>query len=286
MAWETGTAAGYRDLLAKLKIFTSANGWKVERFVQGSANLADHEQTDELFISSPGKSNQEMIVLGFKTEFSKEGDRYNWKLTTGTRYSPVATYENQPVFSGTEKMQYLYLWQNSITYWFIVNAARVIVVAQISGTTHAIYMGKLQSYCSLGHWPKQVGCYGEGIDSKGRWSSQGDGFSNFMRITSNQAAILWIDGTWVKPDHIFPNQSWSTLVLHGRPTGMQQYWHFPLIVQHWTHGALGEFEGCFFILGHGISAGQEMHVGTTRYLIVQNIYRNFPNTSYMAVELN
>ncbi|ENM3954321.1 hypothetical protein ACT7T5_003459 [Vibrio cholerae] len=285
MAWETGTAAGYRDLLAKLKIFTSANGWKVERFVQGSANLADHEQTDELFISSPGKSGLENLVLGFKTDFSKANDRWNWKLTVSSLYSAGGTFDAMPGSSGATQNQYMYLWQHEIQYWFICDLDHLVVIAIVSGTTHACYLGKLRMYCSLGHWPRQIGCFGEGIDANGRWSSQGDGFSSFQHFRNGARRVQWIDGSYIQPDSIYPQNLGGDLISGSAPMPSGNRWMLPMTVVSNTHGTLGEFIGCHFLPGQETASGSTIKTADNKaYLVVQNIYRN-GFRDYMAIGL-
>lgn len=279
MAWEKGTADGYRDLLEKLKVFASANGWKVERWVKDVNEVQD----DELIISSTGLSGKEYYICGFKTDFDIAAAKYNWKLISGVLYSTGSIFEDQP---NATPVQYMYLWQNPINYWFVVNKARIIVIAQISMTTHVIYCGKLQSYCSLGHWPRQVGCYGEGHNAQGRWSSQGNDYSTFQWFRHDARKVLWVDNVYITPESVYPNMSDSSLCKNGWTYLNGDHWLMPMSVLHENHGALGEFIGCYYIDGHDTSSLQQITTpdNTRLLLVVQNIYRN-GYRDFMAVEL-
>ncbi|KLV09569.1 hypothetical protein ABT56_00320 [Photobacterium aquae] len=279
MAWEKGTAAGYRDLLEKLKVFASANGWTVERWVKDPDGI----QNDELILSSTGPSGNEYFICGFKSDYDIGAARYNWALISGPLYSEGALFESQP---NATALQYMYLWQHPIEYWLVVNHARIIVVAQVSMTTHVIYCGKLQNYCALGHWFRQVGCYGEGVNPDGRWSSQGNDYSTFQWLRHAGRQVLWIDNSYITPELVYPNMTRSSLCQNGWTYENGDHWLMPMTLLHETHGALGEFIGCYYIDGHNTSSLQQITVpeNARQLLVVQNIHRN-GYRDFMAVEL-
>ncbi|OZS45064.1 hypothetical protein [Photobacterium sanguinicancri] len=279
MAWETGTANGHRDLLLKLKSFSQANGWKVERWVYDPLGLG----SDELIVSSNGPSEQEYFICGFKTQSSVAADCYNWQLVAGPLFSGGSEFDSQP---NSTAIQYMYLWQNELRYWFVIDKARIVVVAQVSGTTHVIYNGKIQNYCSLGHWPRQVGCYGEGVNANGRWSSQGDEYSTFQWIRNAAQQTLWIDSSFITPSMVYPNMSVSGLCRNGWTYSEGAHWLIPMTLLHHEHGAIGEFIGCYYIDGHDTSSLQTINSldGLNTLLVVQNIYRN-GYRDFMALEL-
>ncbi len=278
MAWTSGTAAGFKDLLVNVHNFCVAQGWKVERWAQ------DPDGDDELILSSTGESDQEYYTIGIKTIHNTVNDWFNFMLRSGVQYSAGAAFEVQP---SSSSIQYLYLWQGDIDYHLIVNRSRLIIIAQVSGTTHTCYLGKLQSYCSLGHWPRQVGCFGEGVISEGRWSSQGNDYSNFQWFRNNARQILWTDGTFLTPSRSWPNMAATVLVSQGQVYEDGASWSLPITVIHDTHGAVGEFIDCYYIDGHNISTGQVITTADTpprTLLVAQNIYRN-GFRDFMAIEL-
>lgn len=282
MAWETGTANGHRDLLLKLKSFSQANGWKVERWVYDPLGIAD----DELILSSNGESGQESIYVGIKTSYNVPGDRYNFKICASPLFSAGSPFESQP---GACPVQYVYLWQNDMDYVICVDLDHIKMGSQVSGTTHDFYVGKLRTYCSLGHWPRQVVAFGDGSSESGRWSSQGNGYGSIQWLRSNPRAILWTNGQWITDTTLssYPSQYPSVLTDGGGGNYENgDHWMIPLTCLSSEHGAMGEFIGCYYICGDRSSSGQtfESSDGQRRWIALQNIYRN-GFRDFMAWEL-
>ncbi len=284
MAWTSGTAADYRDLLEQVMIFASANHWKVEKWHKEDIDpLYPSEGEDELYLSSEGPSGQEYFMVAIKTTYHRIEDRYNWKLIAGPQFSQGSSFEAQP---NATTEQFIYLWQGEIDYHLFVDPNRIIVLAQVSGTTHVCYLGKLQNYCSLGHWPRQFGCFGEGVNAAGRWSSQGNDYSHLQWFRNSARQVLWVDGAYLTPSRIWPTMSSTCLMVSGQVYDDGSHWSLPMTVVHDTHGALGEFIGCYYIDGHNVSTGQVITTNDPMprtFVVVQNIYRN-GYRDFMAIE--
>ncbi|MGF1688699.1 hypothetical protein L4C36_18775 [Photobacterium japonica] len=285
MAWEKGTASGYRDLLEKLKIFASANGWMVERWVKDAVDPTQPAYgVDELIMSSTGESGLEKIYVGFKTQFNASTDIYNLVMYASPLFSVGSPLEEQPSKSPTHVM---YLWQNNIEYVFCLDNDHIKIAAQVSTTTRAAYLGKLRAYCSLGHWSRQVVCFGEGDSLTGRWSSQGDSYGLFQRFLKNPGAVLLPNGQWLTSGFkTYPSQFNGQLFTHGANYASGDRWLLPLSLSSVSSGMLGDFIGCHYICGDRTATWQQIaNADATReWMIIQNIFRNGFN-DFMAWEL-
>ncbi|MGF1680228.1 hypothetical protein [Photobacterium minamisatsumaniensis] len=277
MAWETGTANGHRDLLAKLAVFAVAQGWVAVK------SLTPTDGEYELWLKSGGESGKETIFVGFRTESDPDNDRFNVALRCSPMFSDGALFHEMPNSSSTK---YVYLWKNTIPYYFVVNKDRIIVIAQISTKTHACYLGKLRQYCSLGHWPRQVVVFGESDIATGRWSNEGGDYSIFQNIIPRANAVLWVDNTYLNVTKSYPRQG-GFPALDGKPiNNSNDRWMIQMFAIHNDHGALGEFQGCFYLSGRDVATWQRLTSpdNSREYVVLQNIYRaGF--IDYMAVEL-
>lgn len=138
MAYTTGTATDYKDLLAKLVTFLTTTLPSGERWLcSGDDGRFTQSTEDELIIKGPGSGTDEIFV-GIQT-YSGTG-YYNWKMAGFTGYSSGATFANQ---SGCTQGRWprMLLSNGTIPYWFVGNGRRFIVVAKIGGIYEACYLG-------------------------------------------------------------------------------------------------------------------------------------------------
>ncbi|MDO6497322.1 hypothetical protein [Photobacterium sanguinicancri] len=277
MAFEVGTANNHSDLLEKLKVFATKHGWSAVRHIKH-----DTGET-ELWLHGKGESGVEKIYLGFKTESSYEDDRFNLALKCSPLFSNGAKFNEMP---NSTKEKYFYLWQHAIPYFFVLNKDFILIISQISTKSHLVYLGKLRQYCSLGHWPRQMGVFGESDKPTGRWSDEGDDFSTLQFINPRANEVLWIDNTGISATRNYPRQG-GFKVLDGKPIDdTNDRWLIQMFCIHDKYGALGEFQRCFYISGRNVATGQRFKSpdGNREFVVVQNIHRaGFKD--YMAVEL-
>ena len=97
MAWTSGTASDYLDLLTRLKAFVTeqmlpANErWQVMRWVPGPPA--------ELVLKGVGLAGSDEIYVAIQTETSS--DYGNWKLRGFVGWNPAQTFDGQYNPSGT-----------------------------------------------------------------------------------------------------------------------------------------------------------------------------------------
>nr|WP_086937497.1 hypothetical protein [Thaumasiovibrio occultus] len=279
MAWEMGTANGYKDLLKKVHDLALLNGWTVERYTTDPAGF------DELILSTTGRSGQEFYTVGFKTEEDPAADRYNVKIMSAVVYANTLTFEDQPQRTN---LQYLYLWQNSIPYLIALDSGHIRIAAAVSNSFHVCYLGAPLAYASLGHWPQRNGCFGEGTAANADWRTQSDALSTLQYWRNDARQIYWIDDTYITPSLVFPSMYNCALSKCGNFTDHISL--YPLMLAATSsdsaknHGMLGEFAGCYYLSGSGISAWTMIQNGGRQFLAVPNVFRNGQN-DFMALEL-
>ncbi|EGQ9320513.1 hypothetical protein V9N51_002962 [Vibrio cholerae] len=293
MAFEIGrftenkAASNHRDFIDKLRIFASKNGWVVKRWVKDVIQpTKPAEGIDELILQSNGESGQESIVVGFKTNFNATNDTYNILMWTSPLFSDGASFENQPEMS---PIHVVYAWQNNMDYLICLDKDHIKFWLNVSAgnTSHVGYVGKLRSYCSLGHWPRQLVVFGEGSNQNGRWSDQGDAYSSFQFMRGNPRSVFWTDDKWWNNGGTtFPVQTSSALINSGANYNSGKAWMIQMMFLDNNKGAIGEFIGCFHINGDRLTNGTllEDPLKTESWLVIQNIFRNGFN-DYMAWEL-
>lgn len=134
MAFTTGTATTYHDLLDKLRLYAVAQGWTQLRWTAPGSITA----TAELWLRGPGAGPDRQVFVGFQSGNDVTNGYYGWAMKGATSFDGALAFSLQPVGSPTP---WFNLWQNSIPYWFYVNDRRIIVVAKVNTTYQSMYAG-------------------------------------------------------------------------------------------------------------------------------------------------
>ncbi|WP_462328132.1 hypothetical protein [Desulfobaculum sp.] len=266
MAFETGTATDYKDMLAKLKAFAVAQGWTALRYEQG----AGHEP-DELILRGPDSGGQQVYV-GARTETNEIGG-YNWRLQGFTGFDPALTFDAQPGAIDSYAPRLL-LMDGGLRYWLSVNARRIVVVVKASTTYQVGYLGLILPYGPPSNLPYPLligGC----SDRNSAWNVQDYYNTPFFNagVDDNfpeHSSGRFLHGAWlafsnwyedrygnhtIRDDHMF----WPATVppSFSSPTGARVL--FPVLLCSKTAGAkgiFGELDGVRYVEGIGI-AGED-----------------------------
>jgi hypothetical protein len=305
MAYQTGTANDYRDLLDKLRTFVVANGWQIKRWEQ--------KEEDELILQGPGSAGKDQIFVGIKTYSDKDQDYFNWRLQGMIGFDSNFAFDEQPgaIPSIPPAMA---LWNKSIPYWLVVNARRFVLVTKISTVYMGLYLGFLKVYGSPGQYPYplMVGGSLAPIANKTieRWSDENGALRCFVDPGTNNntnASLVQrkLDGHW----QYYANRNYRENYAYGG-TFFHNTWPackntvekvreglggehvlFPItlieqfnVSKNTEHNTWGELEGCFHVSGFGISAEDTLTVSGKTYLLIPNVYRTGIN-DYWALLL-
>lgn len=274
MAYSTGTATGYLDLLDKVKAAAVAQGWTVERETYVSATSTD----GDLILNGPGLASDQRIIVGFKTYNSVAGDYYNWEVRGARSYISetfdTLTDKSSPV--------YVYLQNSTMTYWLFVNKQRIMLIAKVNTVFIHMYTGFINSFGTEDEWDYPCLIGGSGTVATYRWSSsyvsawwdRADNGSSFYMWMPDD---VWIIGNnsyaqnptvwpWIEDNNsigrirdtfgdypLKPALIWSSEDLPGRA------------------GAFGEVDGLYWTTGYSLNSEDTITVGADVYLVTQNV---------------
>ncbi|QEA10938.1 hypothetical protein [Vibrio phage vB_VpS_CA8] len=265
MAYQTGTANGYKDFLGKLRTFALANGWTQKR------SLTPANAEHELIMQSVGDTGNDAITLAWKTYTNTQADICNLLCKASNTYVdiPFETLTN----ANAETV--VYLWDGTIDYHIMVNKERIMFVCMVSGTAQYYYGGNMRTYTSRGHWPNPLCCFGVGTDRDGRWSSTGDDYSGWQYVRGTKPVPVYDEKkAWVKMSYIHPFMGHPHRLSNWAPYQNGDRALLQAIIKIDGHQVVGELIGVYGTGGLGLANGQELtHSNGNKYLVVQNVYR-------------
>lgn len=111
MAFTTGTATDYRDLLDKLHTYLLAQGWTVDDFALG-ATLVD---PSHLYVRAPGNVGGQQPKFAILTDSDSVTNAYTWRVSAYPNYNSALAFGLQD--NGSPIIHFC-LWANTIDYWF------------------------------------------------------------------------------------------------------------------------------------------------------------------------
>ncbi|NJB66433.1 hypothetical protein GGQ74_000073 [Desulfobaculum xiamenense] len=183
MAYTTGEATSYKDLLVTLKDFAVASGWTCLRHAQGTG-----DEPDELILRSSG-TGAEQVFVGMATEANSAGGR-NWRLQGFTGFSPELTFDAQPgAYGDPAHCPRLCLLDAGLRYWLFVSARRIIVVAKASTTYQIGYLGLILPYGPPSSLPYPLLVGGCGCMPDAVWSAQTDSNTPFYNASFSAPTV-------------------------------------------------------------------------------------------------
>ena len=143
MAYQTGTATDYADLLAKLRTFLTTNvalsaAGQLWQVIAGVAS-GTPAKNDYVSFRGPGLSGDDDVFVSIRLRATPTNNYYNWELYGHTSYNPSLPGVDQP---GNHPAPVSVLLTNSsIVYWFFATGRGFRVVTRISGRYDAAYAG-------------------------------------------------------------------------------------------------------------------------------------------------
>lgn len=167
MAFQTGTATDYLNLLGQLRTFALLNGWTSERYDTSGAN-------HELILNGDGDASDQ-IYVGITTYFDTNDGRYNWRLSGFTGYTSANTFDAQP---GKSPDCYVPLMQASMNYWFYVNGRRICAVIKTGTSFQFLYIGFINTYATDLEYPYPLAIIGSCHDSDRVFNSNAIDYSS------------------------------------------------------------------------------------------------------------
>lgn len=151
MAWETGTATDYKNLLLKLKDFLTTNATLVAAGQAWEVLSYDNTSADHtLMLKGKGLGGLDKIYVGISTEYSTANDYFNWVLYGMTGYTAGQPLWSQPGAlrpnGSTTYNPRILLHNGNIKYWFVATGRYFIVIAKVSTIYESLFMGLIDPY--------------------------------------------------------------------------------------------------------------------------------------------
>ncbi|MBK3745246.1 hypothetical protein G3A39_39365 [Paraburkholderia aspalathi] len=213
MAFKTGTAANSIDFWNKLLDFLTndptliaeGGAWQIVK------TYVDAGQP-RVVLKGVGASGADSIYVALARTDSVDTDANNIRIMGMTGYLPDATAWNQHVGMSPEVR--IWLDGNPMKFWFVANARRFAIVANMSTVYQAAYAGFFLPYANPLAYPYPMFIGGSattatvangGVSS---WRSQSDyhahfpysSYNNISGVTAQQRStgyMLTVDGAWV-----------------------------------------------------------------------------------------
>ncbi len=306
MAFTSGTATDYHDLLDKLRLYLVAQGW-TELNWDAPAGLTD---TATLQVRGPGAGADKQVFINIQTTYRGSDNSYAWQLRGAIGYEPGADWGTQP---GESPQVFYNLWPNSIDYWFYVNDRRFIVIAKIGIVYIPMYAGFFLPFATPAEYPFPL--YVAGNMSELQVYNYGQAHNRFFVDPGINSAYYRrrLDGTWgalrnhgtgIELDNVFSEESihmWPHRC--GRADGRDDlgYWEniwlqnmrpnlsgeLPMFTPHVidTQRRLmaGALDGTYITGGFNRVPEQTVTLGSRTFRLFPNVFRSRPR-DFMAIE--
>lgn len=307
MAWTSGTATNAADLFNKLITFLTADatlvaGGEAWTLLRRDTFTLDVKR-DLVDLRGPGSSAGDAIYVQLCLFADAVAPAYSIRILGSQSWQSsvsISTPEGQPgsLLSGAGALGIvprMPVFNSAISYWFVANGRRFIVVAKSSAYWGALYAGFFLPYGTPSQYPYPLFI--------GANTSRGDSYqsadldiagSAFWRndgdYPSYSAAILQPSGGWGgtnRFDTTYTGRTWPWAMsmdtrrnspgrydmgnLTQLPNGASPL--LPAILYNCTSNTpfnvWGELQGVFAVPGFGVAAGDTVTVGGKSHLVVQ-----------------
>lgn len=327
MSTKTGTATDYIDCLNQLRTFLTTDATLTglgQNWTELATNATSYTVTDagqvntvdfESYLMAPGLSGSEQIYINFQAYHNVVADIYNWRIKGAIGFVALGganTFFTQP---NSSPDAYLLMWNQPLTYWFIANGQRVIVVVKIATVYESGYFGKFLPYGTSAQYPYPVaiaGASGNGI--AGIHDGATPQFAN-LRYSDTEIYhacffdpynFFWLDvsNVWRELGNFFGGSHQSGVAWDS----IWPYWYadglnigplletnldgsYPLFAARISIGGasgapineLGELDGVFGTIGFGASSESTItDGGSNTYYMFQNAFRT-SKENYVAL---
>ena len=319
MAYATGTASNAADLYTKLLTFLTTDSslvvdgqeWSVVWNTPGVG-----ENPTDIVLMGPGLASDNQVFVGLQLRSDAPSDLYALQSRGMSGYIPSAVSIADQV-NVTPNPVRMFLINSPMTYWFVANGRRFVVVAKLSTRYEAMYGGLFLPFGipTAYPYPEFIGgsSISESVGIANSWTSDHDTHSMFFApyfssgitgfATSQLGAQVFSpDGNWLglsnrgdyNPYSMTPHDSnnyYSScsqmdILKHVSTSYGGDRLLLPIILYNDAlNTCLGELDGIFYAAGTGISAEDIISVGSKNYLIVQNVFRA-STSNFMAVRIS
>lgn len=251
----------------------------------------------EYIWKAPGSDGVSAIYVGAQSYSNAGADIYNWRLQGFSGYDAGATFAGQP--GALPASQGIALWQGDIPYWFVANGRRVIVVAKVSSTYQAAYLGLIEQYIDPLVYPYAL-AVGGSITGNVRWSDTSNASRCFplagVSDVSSQLKLRLPTGAWRGLTAVTQYEGYTgndgaiwpyqTALLGLRPGLDGSAPLLPVVLlDNNPKNVYGRLDGVSATTGFGTGAEALIADGPIDHLVVQNVFRTTAD-NYFTVSLD
>lgn len=298
MAFTTGTATDYHDMLTDLKDYLVLQGWTLNNWT-APGSLTAHAQLD---VTGPGIMGGQSPSISIYSDNVPATNSYGWQISAYPAYNGALAFGNQ---ESNSPLPFFLLWANTIDYWFYVNDWRFIVVAKIGTYYLSMYAGFFLPYAlpSEYHFPYYIGAsyaslatYNTDTSGLRSFCDPGHGAAFYLRMDGADWGYITNHGNYAnQTDGPAGNGSRGTIWPWRNPTceydnsTVEIFWswldemrplangNIPMIQAHIIDAGddtvAGVLDGVYGITGFGRASEQVIVAGAQDYRIFQNINR-------------
>lgn len=312
----TGTAAGYIDLLEKVRNYlVNTAGWTQLEY-DGTPSPSPGDDTDivQLSLRAPGAITGQEYFINFKTEFDLSDGSYGWRMSAATDYEAAVDDITQQMAS---PFVYFNTWQNTITYWLYANERRFILVAKCNTSYISMYAGLFLPFALPTEYLKPFMLIGNsnqlepyntnnagnqfianpGFGSCYVLNLNGDDWMQFnngarsagqdVNIATETDGVIWPHRSLSQlgTGNSFNDDDWNHYgFFRVRPNLQGESPQFLCqVMSSLENHMMGTLDGVYATAGFGRTSEQELTLGPRSYRVFQNIFRTTPR-DFMSVE--
>jgi len=279
MAYTNGTATDYKNLLAILATFATANGW----------TILEQSET-QIYLKGEGASALDEIFVGINAFENTSSGYYNWNLEGAASYRSGRAFGGQVGTSGAGV--YAYLWNAAISYWMVATARRIILVAKVSTVYQVTHLGLIDPPATDAQYPYPLFIGGCGVTSTNRWSTTGTGNTCFCANIGQSGDVRRPSGLWspVVPgttrDYVNAlslNYDYRASIISA-PDG--SYLLDQIFLAEGSLGyILGAVDGLYRVSGYNNAAENILTINGVNYFVFPDVYRS-SYSDYFAMRMN
>jgi len=277
MAFQSGTATDFRDMLSKIAAFSAANGWAILQ----QSDLALH-------LKGVGSAGLDEIYVGINATENSANNRYNFESFGSWSYKAGRAFNAMPMTSGGGV--FTYLWNNPMPYWLSVTGRRILCFVKVGSVYQCLYLGFINPLATEMQYPYPLltgGCGGLNTINYSNTAAANNAFWSWGDGDSNGCGKLSMpDGSWLKIASNFGLEVRSPVwakreLIMPCPDG--SYLLYPLYITDQSRpSTLGSIDGIFWLSGYGNSAENTLTIDGKDYIVFPNVFRT-TNGSFCAM---
>jgi hypothetical protein len=320
MAYITGTATDYDDLLDTLKSFLTTNAslvalgqeWVCEKdeeissySISGIASQPPSYSDDfrDLYFHGPGLSQQDDIYVNIRRYSYVPSNIYNLYIAGATGYSSGDAWEDQPGISFySSKGPCIYTLVNStIEYWMMATGRWFQVIAKIGGDYYHTFNGLINPYGKPSEAPYFM--LVSGTADYPTYNYTHGSLENFwnVRNTNQRKGLFRMPSTqWASissTDYYGGATPYCSISPWWRETVGQEYYNLvgnldgsystlpaTLFTGEDNSAILGEIPNIAYVPGAGLSSEDTLSIDGTDWLVIQNVGLT-DRTNFCAIKM-